>query len=132
MSFELAGIGVSGGIVIGRAFVLERFNLEIPEYNLPKAEIEQEVLRLQAALSQTREQLLAVRDAIPEDAPQDTAFFINAHLLMLDDSALRERPMRASARSRSTPSGPSSASGIGWWRSSTAWRTNTCAPRRSM
>ncbi|MEK8089960.1 phosphoenolpyruvate--protein phosphotransferase [Thermithiobacillus plumbiphilus] len=95
MSFELAGIGVSGGIVIGRAFVLERFNLEIPEYNLPKAEIEQEVLRLQAALSQTREQLLAVRDAIPEDAPQDTAFFINAHLLMLDDSALRERPMRA-------------------------------------
>ncbi|MEW5792014.1 MAG: phosphoenolpyruvate--protein phosphotransferase [Pseudomonadota bacterium] len=95
MSFELAGIGVSGGIVIGKAFVLERFDLEIPEYNLPQSEIESEVARLQAALAQTREQLLAVRDAIPDDAPQDTTFFINAHLLMLDDSAMREKPARA-------------------------------------
>lgn len=94
-SIELAGIGVSSGIVVGKAYVLEGFDLDIPELQISVAEVEEEILRLESALKQTREQLLAVRDAIPVDAPKDTAFFISAHLLMLDDSAMRDRPIRS-------------------------------------
>jgi phosphotransferase system enzyme I (PtsI) len=95
MSFELAGVAASGGIAIGTALVLEPTTLDIPEHLLPPEAIEPEVLRLRAALSSARDELLAVRDAIPGDAPQDTRLFIDAHLLMLDDPALRERPLRS-------------------------------------
>ncbi|WP_414040408.1 phosphoenolpyruvate--protein phosphotransferase [Acidithiobacillus sp. M4-SHS-6] len=95
MSFELAGIGASGGIAIGTALVLEPTTLDIPEHLLAPDAVEAEVLRLRAALSSARDELLAVRDVIPADAPQDTRLFIDAHLLMLDDPALRERPLRS-------------------------------------
>ena len=75
MSFELAGIGASGGIAIGTALVLEPTTLDIPEHLLVPEAIEPEVLRLRAALSGARDELLSVRDAIPRDAPQDTRFF---------------------------------------------------------
>ena len=95
MSFELAGIGASGGIAIGTALVLESTALDIPEHLLVPELVESEVLRLRNALSCARDELLRVRDAIPDDAPQDTHLFIDAHLLMLDDPALRERPLRS-------------------------------------
>ena len=95
MSFELAGIGASGGIAIGTALVLESTTLDIPEHILLPEDVEPEVLRLRAALSSARDELFSVRDAIPSDAPQDTRLFIDAHLLMLDDPALRERPLRS-------------------------------------
>ncbi|PKY12178.1 phosphoenolpyruvate--protein phosphotransferase [Acidithiobacillus marinus] len=95
MSFELAGIGASGGIAIGTALVLEPTTLDIPEHLLATEAVEDEVLRLRAALSSARDELFAVRDVIPADAPQDTRLFIDAHLLMLDDPALRERPLRS-------------------------------------
>jgi phosphoenolpyruvate-protein phosphotransferase len=95
MSFELAGIGASGGIAIGTALVLEPTTLDIPEHLLAPEAVEAEVLRLRAALSGARDELFAVRDVIPADAPQDTRLFIDAHLLMLDDPALRERPLRS-------------------------------------
>ncbi|MGE4529882.1 MAG: phosphoenolpyruvate--protein phosphotransferase, partial [Acidithiobacillus sp.] len=95
MSFELAGISASGGIAIGTALVLESTTLDIPEHLLAQDQLEPEVLRLRAALSSARDELFAVREVIPTDAPQDTRLFIDAHLLMLDDPALRERPLRS-------------------------------------
>lgn len=95
MSFELAGISASGGIAIGTALVLESTTLDIPEHLLTPEQLEPEVLRLRAALSSARDELFAVREVIPSDAPQDTRLFIDAHLLMLDDPALRERPLRS-------------------------------------
>ncbi|MHB0888158.1 phosphoenolpyruvate--protein phosphotransferase [Acidithiobacillus sp.] len=95
MSFELAGIGASAGIAIGPALVLEPATLDIPEYRIEAKAVEAESARLRAALATARDELLLVRDAIPSDAPQETRLFIDAHLLMLDDPALRERPLRA-------------------------------------
>ncbi len=94
MTFELSGIGASPGIAIGTAMVLESAKIEIPDYLVPDGEIPAEIERLRSALGLARDELLRVRDAIPKDAPQDTRLFIDAHLLMLDDPALRERPLR--------------------------------------
>ncbi len=94
MTFELSGIGASPGIAIGTAMVLESAKIEIPDYLVSTGDIPAEVERLRSALGLARDELLRVREAIPKDAPQDTRLFIDAHLLMLDDPALRERPLR--------------------------------------
>ncbi|MBU2753722.1 phosphoenolpyruvate--protein phosphotransferase [Acidithiobacillus sp. CV18-2] len=93
MTFELAGIGAAAGIAIGTAVVLEPASMEIPDYSVARDELESEEQRLRAALALARDELLRVREAIPKDAPQDTRLFIDAHLLMLDDPALRDRPI---------------------------------------
>jgi len=94
VTFELAGIGAAAGIAIGTAVVLEPAAIEIPDYSIAAADVDAEEQRLRGALALARDELLRVREAIPRDAPQDTRLFIDAHLLMLDDPALRDRPIR--------------------------------------
>ncbi|MEY2342889.1 phosphoenolpyruvate--protein phosphotransferase [Acidithiobacillus sp. IBUN Pt1247-S3] len=94
MTFELAGIGAAAGIAIGTAVVLEPASIDIPDYSVAIADLDAEEQRLRTALALARDELLRVREAIPKDAPQDTRLFIDAHLLMLDDPALRDRPIR--------------------------------------
>ncbi|MDO8705002.1 MAG: phosphoenolpyruvate--protein phosphotransferase [Sulfuricaulis sp.] len=84
----LHGTGVSDGIAIGKAFVLQRDIPEIPEYAIPQEYIEEEVARFQRAVEASRRQLLVVREHIPANAPPEAASFLDAHLLMLDDKMI--------------------------------------------
>jgi phosphotransferase system enzyme I (PtsI) len=90
MSLWLSGIGVSRGIGIGRVQRLSGGDLEIPEYSLPAAEIEQEVTRFLGAHARAKEQLRQVRAQIPVGTPGDIAAFIDTHILMLDDRSIIE------------------------------------------
>ncbi len=90
---SIYGTGVSKGISIGKAHVLRRSHLDIPDYVLAKEFIEDEVVRFQKAIELARHQLREVRTHIPGDAPPETASFIDAHLLMLDDTLLTESPV---------------------------------------
>ena len=87
MSFTLHGIGVSRGIVIGKAHIIERTELDIIEYAIPVDEIPLEVARLHAAVQQAKLNLRDVRKEIPPTTSADIAAFIDTHLLMLEDSA---------------------------------------------
>jgi len=93
MTLELQGIGVSRGIAIGRAHILFHNQPDVREYLIPAFSIEQEVDRLKHATEQAREQLLAIRDHIPANAPTDVSSFIDTHLLMLNDSSLSSVPI---------------------------------------
>jgi phosphotransferase system enzyme I (PtsI) len=93
VTLELQGIGVSRGIAIGRAHILFHNQPDIREYLIPAFGIEQEVDRLVNATEQARQQLRAIRDAIPGNAPSDVAAFIDTHLLMLNDSSLTTVPI---------------------------------------
>lgn len=88
MTFTVHGVGVSRGIAIGRAHIIERAEFEIDEYHVQAEEIDQEIDRLQEAVSQAKAQLRAVREDIPATTAADIAAFIDTHLLMLDDAAL--------------------------------------------
>lgn len=88
MSITLHGVGVSRGIAIGRLHILERDKLDIPEYGIKAKEVDTEITRLDIALEIAREQLCAVREHIPRGVSSDIADFIDAHLLMLNDSLL--------------------------------------------
>ncbi len=93
MSLALSGIGVSRGIAIGKAYLLQRGLPEVTEYAVPKALIKDEVTRFMQAVDLARQQLKAIRQQIPADTSQDIASFIDTHLLMLKDSALSEVPI---------------------------------------
>ncbi|MBI2779003.1 MAG: phosphoenolpyruvate--protein phosphotransferase [Gammaproteobacteria bacterium] len=94
MGLTLTGVGVSRGIAIGNAYLLQPESPEITEYALPKHLIAEEVARFKAALDTARQQLSAIRKQIPRGTPADIAAFIETHVLMLEDSALADAPVK--------------------------------------
>lgn len=97
---SLQGIGVSRGIAIGKAHILERDQLDITEYCIPEDQIESEIRRFKQALMLARQQLRAIRDHIPRSTAPDISAFIDTHILMLEDSALTQEPASLIAEHR--------------------------------
>ncbi|MEN8218700.1 MAG: phosphoenolpyruvate--protein phosphotransferase [Pseudomonadota bacterium] len=93
MSLTLHGIGVSKGIAIGKVHLIYHDPVDICEYCIPSPLLEDEIARFENAISQAREQLRHIRERVPEDTAVDIAAFIDAHLLMLEDSLLSEVPI---------------------------------------
>lgn len=89
---SLYGAGIGKGIAIGRAFILNRANIDIPQYSLQQEEVEDEITRFQAAIDTTRKQLQQIESHIPSDAPPESRSFIEAYLLMLQDPLIAEQP----------------------------------------
>ena len=94
MSIALHGVGVSGGIAIGRVHIIERDQMDIPEYRISQAQVPTETERLFNAVTSARQQLRAIRDHIPAGTSADIIGFIDTPLLMLDDAALLQEPER--------------------------------------
>ncbi|MCK5718342.1 MAG: phosphoenolpyruvate--protein phosphotransferase [Thiomargarita sp.] len=93
MTFTLHGIGVSKGIAIGKVHIIEHEFLEIPEYCLPKYALKEEIIRFENAIITARQQLYSISKRIPKNSTVDVAVFIDAHLLMLEDSLLTKIPI---------------------------------------
>jgi phosphotransferase system enzyme I (PtsI) len=93
VSFTLHGIGVSKGIAIGQVYIINHDPVEISEYSISTIHLDEEVARFENAISTARQQLLHIRDKIPTDATVDLAAFIDANLLMLEDSLLTRVPI---------------------------------------
>ncbi len=89
----LHGTGVSDGIAMGKAFVLQRELPEIPEYAIPKNFVDEEIARFQRAVEAARRQLSNIREHIPVNAPSEATNFLDAHLLMLNDKMISMTPI---------------------------------------
>ncbi len=92
MSVQLTGIGVSRGIAIGKAHILQRGDLEVLEYSIPAHLVDDEIQRFRRALEIARSQLNAIRGRIPPNTRADIVEFIDTHILMLEDSTLTVAP----------------------------------------
>lgn len=93
MTFALQGLCAAKGIAIGRVYVVDRGQVEVDEYSLEAGEVEAEVERLRRAVDTARAELWEVRRRIPAGTPAEIASFLDAHLLMLEDSALTQAPV---------------------------------------
>jgi len=89
MTLALHGIGIDGSrpVAIGDAFLLSREPSLAPA-KIPAEKVPEELKRLDAALDCARRHLEDVRTQIPHSTPKHIAEFIDAHLLMMTDSAL--------------------------------------------
>ena len=101
MSFTIHGIGVSGGIAIGRAHLLTHTRLEVQHYDIAESEVEAEKMRFDRAIHAARAELRALVEEIPEDSPPEFEGFLNLHLMILEDSTLSEAPKQIIEKQRS-------------------------------
>ena len=94
-SFALHGIGVSGGIAIGRARLVSHATLEVAHYAIPPGRVTGEIARLDNALAEVRRELEGLHGAMTAgDAPAEFGAFLDVHALILADPTIAEVPKR--------------------------------------
>jgi len=87
------GIGVTGAVALGPAFLLNRRPVDVAPRWIKESEVNSEIDRFWRAVENARRQLQAVRAHIPSDTPRNIAEFIDTHLMMLEDVAITEAPL---------------------------------------
>lgn len=111
----IAGIGVSTGIAIGPAHVLEGGIGQVPEYEILASAVDAEVQRFRDGLVKARKQVRKLRrkvDDLPGGVQEELGALLEAHLTMMDSSRLiggveaiiAERRINAEAALQSTVS----------------------------
>jgi phosphotransferase system enzyme I (PtsI) len=82
----LKGIAVSPGIVIGRARLVDRSRVKILyQYLIGERQVKQEVERFKEALAAAKQQIIDVKNKMPEQIKHH-AFILDTHLMIMDDS----------------------------------------------
>jgi phosphotransferase system enzyme I (PtsI) len=86
----MKGIAVSPGIIIGKAHLVDRSRVKILyQYLINDDHINKEVERFREALDATEQQLITLKDRMPEQV-QEHAFILDSHLMILKDSMLND------------------------------------------
>lgn len=88
---ELKGTGVSPGIALGQALIVERDATPVFRLVLAPEETEREVARLGEAVEASRAKLLVIKERLSQEVGMPHAYIFDAHLLMLEDPLLFDR-----------------------------------------
>ncbi|NIA19450.1 MAG: phosphoenolpyruvate--protein phosphotransferase [Xanthomonadaceae bacterium] len=91
----LQGIGVSPGVVIGRAFLLDRAKLKPVMEKIPSEQVRAEIERYLHAIAAARQELLdghekLVETAVENNGNQKHLYLFDVHLMMMDDKMLTD------------------------------------------
>ena len=87
----LVGHGVSQGIAIGPAHVVESGSIDVPKYALDPGAIEAERARFAEAVTKSQTQIKKLRaksKSLPASAAEELGYLLDAHELMLTGSRL--------------------------------------------
>src|ERR1700719_1877404 len=88
------GAGVSPGIARGAIHVVRDDLDDVPHYPIEPSQIASEIARFEAALVQTRVQILEMQQKIAEAIGTKDAAIFDAHLLVVEDRTLIDEGMR--------------------------------------
>lgn len=87
----LEGIGVSAGISIGTAHVVDAGAIQVPEYTVPSSRIDAELARFEAARARADKQVRKLQrkaEALPAGVLDELGPLLDAHAAMLGSSRL--------------------------------------------
>ena len=87
---RLVGIGVSPGVVAGRAVILIQ-RAQVLRYQIAQSRVDDELARLEQSRTRARHQLSDIRASVTERRGPELAALFDAQLLMLDDPMLVPR-----------------------------------------
>jgi len=91
MSFTLHGLGVSGGIAIGRAMLMSHATLEVSHLTIAPRMVDKEIARFESAIKVVKGELEMMKETT-EHAPAELAAFIDIHTMFLEDPELVDKP----------------------------------------
>ncbi|MFO8027597.1 MAG: phosphoenolpyruvate--protein phosphotransferase [Opitutales bacterium] len=86
----IEGIAASPGVAHGPALVYLQKQLDVPCYKVEESAIEAEIERFDRAILETRAEIASIRNKIASTLGEGEARIFDAHLLVLEDSALLE------------------------------------------
>ncbi|MFZ4438019.1 MAG: phosphoenolpyruvate--protein phosphotransferase [Syntrophales bacterium] len=86
-TFVIKGVGVSPGIVIGRAYLFDRQDAQIPFYNLGDPDlISAEIHRFRKALRESEKQLLDLKNKLGDlGSGMEPLYIIDVHIMIMRD-----------------------------------------------
>jgi phosphotransferase system enzyme I (PtsI) len=82
------GIGASPGIVMGKAFLVDRSKVRLPQKRIDPKQVEDEVERFLKAIQESRNQLAEIKEKILDPEVRRHSFILDVHLMILDDQML--------------------------------------------
>src|SRR3569833_2060251 len=82
------GIGVSPGVVISTAVVLDAEDLLIPRRSVPPEQAPAEIERLSSAITQANEDLARLRDRVTAEVGKEIGAIFDFHLGVLRDQSV--------------------------------------------
>ena len=88
--FSIHGTAIGGGIVIGRARVLESRRFDVARYHIAVEQAGAEVARLEQALAEVKAEIGQLGDHLPDDAPPEATALLEVHAMILDDPMLKD------------------------------------------
>src|SRR6266699_2237014 len=88
------GAGASPGIACGKIHVVRDELDDVPRYRIAPSQIADEIGRFEAALIQTRMQILKMQQRIAESIGAKDAAIFDAHLLVVEDRTLIDEVLR--------------------------------------
>jgi phosphotransferase system enzyme I (PtsI) len=101
VSFALHGIGVSGGIAIGRAHLLSHATREVAHYTINAAQVPAEIERFASAVKEVERELDSLHASLSGgEAPSEFGAILDVHSMILNDPTLSEAPKRIIADQR--------------------------------
>jgi phosphotransferase system enzyme I (PtsI) len=86
----IKGIGVTAGIIIGKAYLVDRRKIEAPARVLPEFQVPQEVARFLDAVEESRKQLRSAKEKLLHEDAAGLSYILDTHLLLLEDKKLIE------------------------------------------
>ena len=82
----LKGLGVSPGIVIGKAYIFNQFDAQIKFYKLEdESLVQKEIDRLMIALDESEKQLEVIKNKLREAGGEEPSIIIDVHIMILRD-----------------------------------------------
>ncbi len=87
---KVAGKGVSPGVAIGPAFIIEQSGVPVPEYDIPEAQVEREIKRFHGAITKVQKHLaqLRLKTETMVSGAEDMLLLLDAYKGMLSGSRL--------------------------------------------
>jgi len=84
----IQGIGASPGIIIGKAYLVERFKIRLPQKRIGRGRIEEEVKRFLRAIEESQNQLREIKEKILDPEVRKHSFILDVHTMILKDEML--------------------------------------------
>jgi phosphotransferase system enzyme I (PtsI) len=95
-TFVMKGIGVSPGIVIGKVYLFDRLDAQVPFYKLSdSALIAEEIQRFRNALQESEKQLLELKNRLSDlGGGMEPLYIIDVHIMIMKDSKFIDRTIQ--------------------------------------